>query len=73
VLYAYFVLLDSYAGTTVGKRILGLRVIGPSGERPSIKQAAIREACESPHRSMTAHLAANEDVRAAAVRAKLLA
>jgi uncharacterized RDD family membrane protein YckC len=44
VLYAYFVLLDSYVGTTVGKRLLGLRVIGPSGERLSIKQAAIREA-----------------------------
>jgi uncharacterized RDD family membrane protein YckC len=44
VLYAYFVLLDSYAGTTVGKRLLGLRVMGPAGDRPSIKQAGIREA-----------------------------
>lgn len=44
VVYAYFVLLDTYAGTTLGKRLLGLRVIGPTGEKPEIKQAAMREA-----------------------------
>jgi uncharacterized RDD family membrane protein YckC len=42
--YAYFVLLDTYIGTTVGKRFLGLRVTGPTGDKPRMKQAAIREA-----------------------------
>ena len=44
VLYAYFVLADAYAGTTLGKRLLSLRVVGPSGDKPEIKQAATREA-----------------------------
>jgi uncharacterized RDD family membrane protein YckC len=44
VLYAYFVLLDTYAGTTVGKRLLGLRVTGSGGDKPELKQAALREA-----------------------------
>lgn len=42
--YAYFVLLDAYVGTTVGKRFLHLRVTGPRGDKPTLKQAAIREA-----------------------------
>ncbi len=42
-IYAYSVPLDAYVGTTLGKRLLGLRVIGPTGERPRITQAAIRE------------------------------
>ena len=44
VAYAYFVLLDTYVGTTVGKRLLRLRVTSPTGDRPDLKQAAIREA-----------------------------
>jgi uncharacterized RDD family membrane protein YckC len=44
VILAYFVLLDALAGATLGKRALGLRVIGPSGGRPSLRQALIREA-----------------------------
>ena len=42
--YAYFVLLDTYVGTTVGKRLLRLRVLGPTGDRPELGQAARREA-----------------------------
>jgi uncharacterized RDD family membrane protein YckC len=44
VVYAYFVLLDTYAGTTLGKRVLGLRVLGPTAAKPDLKQAATREA-----------------------------
>lgn len=42
--FAYFVLLDSIAGTTPGKRVLGLKVAGPSGSNPTVQQAARREA-----------------------------
>ncbi|WP_437790316.1 RDD family protein [Sorangium sp. So ce693] len=41
---AYFSLLDALAGATPGKLALGLRVLGPDGGRPSLKQALIREA-----------------------------
>jgi uncharacterized RDD family membrane protein YckC len=44
VVFAYFVLLDAYLGTTLGKQLFGLRVTGPDGGRPTIRQAAIREA-----------------------------
>jgi uncharacterized RDD family membrane protein YckC len=44
VVYVYFVLLDTYAGTTLGKRVLGLRVIGPAGTKPEFRQSATREA-----------------------------
>lgn len=40
---AYFVLLDSFIGTTPGKRALGLRVVGPDGGRPSVQQSLLRE------------------------------
>lgn len=42
--FGYFVLLDATAGTTVGKRVLGLTVIGTDGPIPTVRQAAIREA-----------------------------
>jgi uncharacterized RDD family membrane protein YckC len=44
IVLAYFTLLDTFGGATVGKRLFGLRVIGPDGNRPSLKQSAIREA-----------------------------
>jgi uncharacterized RDD family membrane protein YckC len=42
--FAYFVLLDTYFGTTIGKRLLGLTVTGPDGARPTAGRAAVREA-----------------------------
>lgn len=44
LVFAYFTLLDASYGTTLGKQLLGLRVTGPDGGRPSIPQAAVREA-----------------------------
>jgi len=44
LVYAYFVVLDVGFGATLGKLALGLRVIGPSGARPTLRQALIREA-----------------------------
>ncbi|WP_169507864.1 RDD family protein [Polyangium aurulentum] len=41
---AYFALLDTLAGATVGKLVLGLRVIGPDGGKPSLRQSVVREA-----------------------------
>ena len=40
---AYFVVGDAVAGTTVGKAVLGLRMEGSSGRRPSIRAALARE------------------------------
>jgi uncharacterized RDD family membrane protein YckC len=44
LVFAYFVVLDVAWGTTPGKRLLGLRVTGPDGARPTTGQAAAREA-----------------------------
>lgn len=43
-IFAYFAVLDAMAGATLGKMALGLRVTGPDGGRPTLKQALIREA-----------------------------
>lgn len=44
LVYAYFVLLDVYYGTTLGKQLLGMAVTGPDGGHPTLQQAAVREA-----------------------------
>lgn len=44
LVFAYFTLLDASYGTTLGKQLLRLKVTGPHGGRPSIPQAAVREA-----------------------------
>jgi uncharacterized RDD family membrane protein YckC len=44
LVFVYFVVLDVAVGTTLGKRLLGLKVIGPQGGRPTGRQAAVREA-----------------------------
>ncbi|PCC72605.1 Uncharacterized membrane protein YckC, RDD family [Nannocystis exedens] len=42
--FLYFSLLDTWAGATVGKLALGLRVLGPDGGRPTLRQSLRREA-----------------------------
>jgi uncharacterized RDD family membrane protein YckC len=44
VVLAYFVLADAWAGATLGKAALGLRVIDAEGGRPTLRQAFTREA-----------------------------
>jgi uncharacterized RDD family membrane protein YckC len=44
IVILYFALMDVYAGPTLGKFALGLRVIGPDGAEPSMAQAFTREA-----------------------------
>jgi uncharacterized RDD family membrane protein YckC len=43
LVFVYFVILDVTLGTTIGKRLLGLRVTGPRGGAPTVQEAAIRE------------------------------
>ena len=42
--YIYFVAFDVTQGWTPGKKLLGLSVHGTSGGKPTLKEAAIREA-----------------------------
>lgn len=44
LILGYFVVLDVVAGATLGKRLLGLRVMGAGGGRPTWREAVIREA-----------------------------
>jgi uncharacterized RDD family membrane protein YckC len=44
IVLAYFTLFDAMAGATPGKLVLGLRVIGPEGGKPSLQQSLAREA-----------------------------
>ncbi len=44
IVLAYFSVLDVVFGATPGKMVLGLRVVGPDGGRPSMRQALAREA-----------------------------
>jgi len=39
IVMGYFVLMESYAGRTIGKMILGLRTVGPDGGNPSLDMA----------------------------------
>lgn len=40
----YYAGLEALSGRTVGKRLVGLRTVGPDGERPSLGQALRRNA-----------------------------
>lgn len=42
VIFAYFVLMEALAGDTVGKRLLGLRIIGVDSERVGLGKAFVR-------------------------------
>jgi uncharacterized RDD family membrane protein YckC len=44
IVLLYFVLMDVCYGATVGKFALGLRVTGPSGGRPTLRESLIWEA-----------------------------
>jgi uncharacterized RDD family membrane protein YckC len=38
----YFVLLEAYFGATLGKRLVGIQVIGTDGDRPGLTKSVIR-------------------------------
>ncbi len=39
IVTAYFTLMESHAGRTIGKMALGLRTVGPDGGNPSLEMA----------------------------------
>ena len=43
IVLGYFVGLDALFGATLGKAAFGLRVVGPDGAPPTLRQALIRE------------------------------
>lgn len=43
IVFVYFVASDAVFRATIGKAIFGLRVHGANGERPSLKEACLRE------------------------------
>jgi uncharacterized RDD family membrane protein YckC len=44
IVLVYFAGLDALFGATLGKASLGLRVVGPDGGPPTLRQALVREA-----------------------------
>jgi len=44
IMALYFVLLEGLAGATLGKRLLGLRVVRMDGSRPDLWKSALRNA-----------------------------
>ena len=42
VIFAYLILMEAYAGWTVGKKLLGMKVEDESGNRPGLKKSAVR-------------------------------
>lgn len=40
--FAYFAILEAHAGRTVGKRIAGIKVVGPAGDPPDPVRALLR-------------------------------
>ena len=42
IMFLYFILLEGLTGYTAGKRITGIRVAGPEGQKITLKQSFIR-------------------------------
>ena len=42
VIFAYLILMEAYVGWTIGKRILGMRVVDGSGEKIGLSKSIIR-------------------------------
>ena len=42
IIFAYFILMEAYVGWTVGKRILGMRLVDGTGNRISLSQSLVR-------------------------------
>ena len=42
IIFAYLILMEAYVGWTVGKRILGMRVVDGSGNKIGLSKSAIR-------------------------------
>jgi len=42
IIFAYFILMEAYAGWTAGKKILGMRVVDGSGSQIGLSKSVIR-------------------------------
>ena len=42
VIFAYFILMEAYAGWTVGKKALGMKVVDEAGHKIGLKKSIIR-------------------------------
>ncbi|MFC1916381.1 RDD family protein [Chloroflexota bacterium] len=42
IIFAYFILMEAYAGWTVGKRVLGMKVVDESGSKIGLSRSIIR-------------------------------
>ena len=42
IIFAYLILMEAYVGWTIGKRILGMRVVDVSGEKIGLSESIIR-------------------------------
>jgi uncharacterized RDD family membrane protein YckC len=42
IIFAYMILMEAYVGWTVGKRILGMRVVDGSGSKIGLTQSVVR-------------------------------
>ena len=42
IIFAYLILMEAYVGWTIGKRILGMRVVDESGNRIGLPKSVIR-------------------------------
>ena len=42
IIFAYLILMEAYIGWTVGKRLLGMRVVNDSGNRIGLQKSIIR-------------------------------
>ena len=42
VIFAYLILMEAYLGRTIGKRIMGMRVVDGSGEKIGLSKSIIR-------------------------------
>jgi uncharacterized RDD family membrane protein YckC len=42
IIFAYFILMEAYVGWTVGKKILGMRVVDITGNKIGLSKSAIR-------------------------------
>ena len=42
VIFAYFILMEAYAGWTVGKRVLGMKVVNTAGNKIGLSKSLVR-------------------------------
>jgi len=42
IIWVYLILLEGWAGATVGKWLLGLRIVGPDGHVPGLTKSLVR-------------------------------